>query len=124
MKKCDWQGYGFGAAYQDPGCVEGMASDLDNCEHTNEGPMICLGDEYCPQCQGTGEVEDDAPSLGVMALHRQRAKSELQEHLDNIASGDLSPEEIGEEKAEIEKHLDGMFKLINKLEANTATAGA
>jgi len=102
VESCGWQGLGFGAHYEDAGCVMGMASDLDNCE----GSMVFVGEELCPQCKGTGVPVDG--ERGVMALHRQRERDELQDLLDEIKDEDL--QEL------IVEHVDGMHKLIRGLE--------
>jgi hypothetical protein len=103
---CGWQGFGFNASYEDAGCVEGYASDLDNCEVGENGAFIAIGDEDCPQCSGIGK-ELGFNKLGVMALHRQREYSNLLEFAD------LLPEDAQEE---MRNEVDGIFRLILKLE--------
>ena len=103
---CGWQGLGFGASYDDAGCVEGKASDLDNCERVGNEMLVAIGDELCPQCKGTGTAVDG--ERGAMALWRQRAMDELHELLQEVEDEEL--------RGAIGEHCDGLFKLIRTLE--------
>lgn len=108
MKSCGWEGLGFGANYNDAGCVEGFACDLDDCEHTEEGVMIALRDELCPQCKGTGDIVDG--DRGVTALYRQRAADEIKELVGEIKDEDL--------RYFIDDKFNCLFRLVRELEEN------
>lgn len=105
---CDWQGMGFGARYEDAGCIEGNASDLDNVVGGDKsGYLIAIGDEDCPQCAGIGKLLGFA-EVGVMALYRQRAREDMIE-----AAGGLPEDEM---ESFIDEHINPLFKLILTLE--------
>jgi len=100
---CHWQGYGFGAPYEDAGCCQGKACDLDSGDAPGR---VALGEENCPQCNGTGVPVDG--SRGPMALLRTRARSELQELLVEIKDTELLEMIVG--------NVNRLFKLIRELE--------
>lgn len=106
---CRWQGYGFGAAYEDAGCVNGKASDLDNCDDRN---LVAIGDEDCPNCGGKGFVPKGLETVGVMALIRDRERRELHENVIGIAE---TPDQR-EWAALCCADIDRLFRLIAKLE--------
>lgn len=114
FERCAWQGYGFGAAYEDAGCVNGKASDLDNCEHGRSGVAIVIGEEDCPNCQGKGVVPKGQPMRGVMALIRQRECRDLCSDLMDWADDDDPGDQ--EYARELCKRVEAIFQLIRKLE--------
>lgn len=103
---CGWQGYGFGASYQDAGCVEGMASDLDTCDEYG----ITIGGRVCPQCKGAGAAFKGA-KRGPMALIRQQDRNSFNEWLEAVTDADV--------REELTTRIDAMFGLIQKLEEPT-----
>lgn len=109
FKRCDWQGYGFGASYEDAGCVNGRASDLDNCEHKRGGVLIAIGEEDCPNCQGKGVVPANQPTRGVMALIRQRECRELCGDIRDLCQ---DPEDA----VEVCQNVERLFRLLMKRE--------
>lgn len=46
---CGYQGFHFGANYEDGGCWEGYLWDLDSCEEPG-GALFNGGDIPCPSC--------------------------------------------------------------------------
>jgi hypothetical protein len=106
---CSWEGLGFGAHYDDAGCVEGFASDLDDCEHTADGEvLIAIGTEVCPQCSRYGIGRElGFAEVGATALHRQRARDELFDLIDDL------PQDV---KEDVIERLNGLFTLLLKLE--------
>ena len=103
-KSCGWQGFGFGAHYEDAICCEGEVWDLDSCDEPG-GPLSNTHGETCPQCNGTGKPVDG--ERGPMALERLRARNEIQELLDEC------PDDL---RSLLEPHIDGLFRLVRKLE--------
>lgn len=83
--KCEWQGYGFGAPYQDACCSEGLVFDLDSCDEPG-GPLTHTNEEACPQCRGAGEIKDGTCRVGPMALEWERAKESLIEKINGLVS--------------------------------------
>lgn len=79
---CGWQGYGFGAPYEDACCCQGKACDLDSGDAPG---MVHLGDERCPNCQGTGVQPAGQPMYGVQALRIERMFCELADDVEAIA---------------------------------------
>ncbi len=103
-EKCDWQGYGFGASYEDAGCCDGTIGDLDDV--LDDG-LIGLRDDKCPQCDGTGIAKR---KCGNMALIRQRERLNLLEICRSIRGKNLRDEICG--------HVNGLFVLIGHLEGD------
>lgn len=111
QKRCSWQGYGFGARYEDAACCDGRIGDLDDVQ----GPgLIGLRDDYCPNCNGSGVVPNDHEDRGPMALHRQRQRDELYEDIMGIAAE--KGENAKEWAEEVAKRVDGLWKLEQTLE--------
>lgn len=116
FEACGWQGYGFGAAYEDAGCVHGKASDLDNCV----GHLVVIGEEDCPNCQGKGIVPIGQPMRGAMALHRQR---ECRDLCSDIMDG-MDTDDQKEWGGELCKRIEALFRLVRKLEEGDSPASA
>lgn len=105
MDRCTWQGYGFGAPYEDAACCGGTIGDLDDCDEP--GGPIGLRDDVCPQCHGTG-LADKAIWVGPMALHRQRALDECLQLCDAVTDKDVADE--------LRANFKGWHALVNRLE--------
>lgn len=99
---CGWQGYGFGAPYQDAACCGGEIGDLDDCDEP--GGPIGLSGEQCPQCAS------DRNWLGPMALIRQRMLDECLELCDAIEDEEL--------RDLVKGHFRGWHGLVNQLESD------
>lgn len=106
--KCDWQGHGFGAAYQDAACCDGEIGDLDDCEEP--GGPIGLRGETCPQCGGDGQSAH--PRRGPMALIRARLLARGLELCGAVADQELT--------AALAQEIRGWHELVNDLEAQLA----
>lgn len=102
--QCDWQGYGFGAPYQDAACCEGEVGDLDDCDEP--GAPIGLRGETCPQCHGTGKMEG---KVGTMALIRQRELNGCLETCGAIQDSELANE--------LRAQFKGWHDLVIRLES-------
>lgn len=108
-KICNWQGYGFGAPYEDAGCCNGEIADLDDCDEP--GDRLGLRGEMCPQCDGTGKYKT---AVGPMALIRQRALAESLGLCEDVRDADL--------RELLKKQFRGWHQLVNKLEAPKVTS--
>lgn len=109
---CNWQGYGFGAAYEDAACCNGTVYDLDSCDEPG-GPLMHTEEENCPQCEGRGFLNPGDPLRGPMALYRQNARAEIEYILEHIDKEDAE---------ELRGHIDGLFSLVRKLEESPDVA--
>lgn len=104
-KSCGWQGYGFGAGYEDAACCDGEIWDLDSCDEPG-GPLMNTHGEKCPQCEGTGAPVDG--ERGPMALIRKRDKEDLEELINDVSDTEL--------KLMIILEVGKLFNLVRKLE--------
>lgn len=110
---CKWQGYGFGAAYEDACCIDGKLWDLDSCGTAGE-PLAHGGDEDCPQCLRKME------GMGPMAALRERSLRDMEQLADDLASGELDETERTEAAAELKSILVAATLHIHRLEGAKA----
>ena len=107
-KQCNWQGYGFGAPYQDAACNgKGEIGDLDGGDAPGEMAMM---DEVCPQCDGTGVAKR---TCGPMALHRKRFFDEFDSDLKDAIDTTFDSSDY----EEFSKKIKQARSLVQLLEA-------
>ena len=61
-KRCNYQGYEFGASYPDSMCIDGRLSDADYCD--NNGNLYDREDDVpCPMCRRKDAIKWHADQM-------------------------------------------------------------